>query len=76
MIDIWQKQHPAKKEYTYLNNLADFRSRIDRFYITSELETIFKTRTKIVQNYLSDHRMVQLGFYKNNEKYEVHHTRN
>ena len=29
---------------------------------------MFKTRTKIVQNYLSDHRMVQLGFYKKNEK--------
>ena len=30
MIDIWQKQQPTKKEYTYINNLADFKSRIDR----------------------------------------------
>ena len=63
-----RKQHPAKKEYTYINNLADFKSRIDRFYITSDLETIFKTRTKIVQNYLSDHGMVQLSFYKKLKK--------
>ena len=63
MIDTSQKQNPAKKEYTYINNLADFKSGIDRFYITSDLETIFKTRTKIIQNYLSDHRMIQLGFY-------------
>ena len=76
MIDIWRKQHTAKKEYTYINNLADFKSRIDRFYITSDLETIFKTRTKINQNYLSDHRMIQLGFYKKMKKREVHHTGN
>ena len=68
MTDIWRKQHSAEKEYTYINNLADFKSRIDRFYITSDLEPMFKTRTKIIQNYLSDHRIVQLGFYKKNEK--------
>ena len=48
MIDIWRKQHPVKKEYTYINNLADFKSRIDRFYVILDLETIFKTRTGIV----------------------------
>ena len=31
MIDISLKQNPTKKEYTYINNLADFKSSIDRF---------------------------------------------
>ena len=39
MIDIWQKQNPKKKEYTYFNGLADFKPRIDRFYLTSNVET-------------------------------------
>ena len=34
MIDIWWKQNPNKKEYTYFNDLADFKSRIDGFYLT------------------------------------------
>ena len=34
MIDIWRKQHPTKKEYAYINNLADFKLRIDKFYLT------------------------------------------
>ena len=45
MIDIWQKQQSKKKQYTYVNKLADFKSRIDRFYLTSDLEINFKLRT-------------------------------
>ena len=29
MIDIWQKYNPPRKEHTYFNNLAYFKSRID-----------------------------------------------
>ena len=50
MTDIWRKQNPQKKEYTYVNNLADFKSRIDRFYLTSELENNYKIKTEIIQN--------------------------
>ena len=68
MIDIWRKQNPQKKEYTYFNNLADLKSRIDRFYLTSELENNCKIKTQIIQNYLSDHRMITLNFYPKHEK--------
>ena len=67
MTDIWHMHNPQKKEYTYLNNLADFKSRIDRFYLTSELENNFKIKTHIIQNYLSDHRMITLTFCPKNE---------
>ena len=50
MTDIWCKQNPQKKEYTYVNNLAYFKSRIDRFYLTSELENNYKIKTEIIQN--------------------------
>ena len=38
IINIWQNQNPQKREYTYFNDLADFKSRIDRFYLTSNTE--------------------------------------
>ena len=68
MTDIWHKQNPQKKEYTYVNNLAYFKSRIDRFYLTSELENNYKIKTQIIQNYLSDHCMITLNFYPKHEK--------
>ena len=38
MVDIWQNQKPQKREYTYFNDLVDFKSRIDRFYLISNTE--------------------------------------
>ena len=38
MTDIQHKQNPQKKEYTYVNNLADFKSRIDRFRVGKQLQ--------------------------------------
>ena len=38
MIDIWREKKPIKREYTYFNNLAEFKSRIDRFYLSSDIE--------------------------------------
>ena len=51
-----------------INNLADFKSRIDRFYLTSELENNYKIKTQIIQNYLSDHWMITLVCPKNETK--------
>ena len=45
MIDIWRKQKPQKKEYTYFNHLPNFKSRIDRFYLTANIETNYKIMT-------------------------------
>ena len=45
MIDIWQKQNPKKKEYTYFNGLADFKPRIDSFNLTSNIETYYNIIT-------------------------------
>ena len=76
MIDIWRKQNPKKKEYTYFNNLADFKSRIDRFYLTTNIEINYKIKTQIIQNYLSDHRMIKLSIHKKMKKKEDHHIGN
>ena len=71
MIDIWRKQNPNKREYTYFNDLTDFKSRIDRFYQTSDIEANFKIRTQIIQNYLSDHRMISISIHKKTKRKEV-----
>ena len=77
MIDIWWKQDPKKREYTYFNNLADFNSRIDRFYLTSNIQTNYKIRTQIIQSYFSDHRMISLSIHKKKlKRKEVHHIGN
>ena len=68
LIDTWRKQNLQKREYTYFNNLADFKSRIDRFYLTTNIETKYKIRAQIVQNYLSDHQMITLSIHEKNEK--------
>ena len=68
MIDIWQKQNPKKKEYTYFNGFADFKRRIDRFYLTSNIETYQNITTNIIQNYLSDHQIITINIHKKDEK--------
>ena len=45
LIDIWRTQHNFQTKFTYENNIVDFKSRIDRFYIWK----------------ISDHRMVCLS---------------
>ena len=76
MIDIWWKQNPKKTEYTYFNDLGDFKCRIDRFCLTSDIETNYKIRTQIIQNYLSDRQMITLNIHKKMKRKEVHHIRN
>ena len=63
-----QEKSPNKRQYTYINNLAEFKSQIDRFYLSADIETNFKIRTQITQNYLSDHRMISISIQKKNGK--------
>ena len=52
------------REYTYFNDLAEFKSRIDRFYLSSNIEINVKIRAQITQNHLSDHRMISISIKK------------
>ena len=56
--------------------LADFKSRVDWFYLTSDIETNYKIRTQIIQNYFSDHRMITPNIHTKNEEKEVYHIGN
>ena len=47
MIDIWRKQHPAKKEYTYMNNLTDFKSRKDHLRPRNNIQNKNKDSPKL-----------------------------
>ena len=58
------------REYTYFNDLAEFKSRIDRFYLSSNIEINVKIRAQITQNYLSDHRMISISIKKKKNRKE------
>ena len=36
MIDIWWEKNLNKREYTYFNHLSEIKSKIDRFYLSSD----------------------------------------
>ena len=59
---------PNKREYIYFNDLAEFKSRIDRFYLSSDIEINFKIRPQVTQNYLSDHRIISISIQKKKKK--------
>ena len=58
------------REYTYFNDLAEFKSRIDRFYLSSNIEINVKIRAQITQNYLFDHRMISISIKKKKNRKE------
>ena len=68
MTDIWREQNPKAKEYTYFNHLPNFKSRIDRFYLTANIEINYNIKAQVIQNYLSDHRMIKISFHQKKEK--------
>ena len=51
-----------------MNHSADFKSRIDRFYLTTNMEINCKIRTQIIQNYLSDHQIITSSIHKKKRK--------
>ena len=60
LIDIWRTQHNFQTKFTYENNIFDFKSRIDRFYICSDAKKNFSICSDIIPNHISDHRMICL----------------
>ena len=60
LIDIWGTQHNFQTKFTYENNILDFKSRIDRFYIWRDAKKNFSIRSDILPNNISDHRMICL----------------
>lgn len=71
LIDIWRQLNPKKKEYTYHQNNS--HSRLDRYYVTSELQKIISDAT-IEPSFLSDHSGVHLiiDFNKNSRPKQKH----
>ena len=50
LIDIWGKNHPFKKSFTYHNADNTIHSRLDRFYITKTIKT---TKCQIIPTTVS-----------------------
>ena len=61
LIDIWRTQNKFKMQFTYENNLLDFKSRIDRIYLWKHAGKIFSTLSDILPNTLSEHHLTCLS---------------
>ena len=61
LIDIWRTQNKFKMQFTYENNLLDFKSRIDRIYLRKHAGKIFSTLSDILPNTLSEHHLTCLS---------------
>ena len=61
LIDIWRTQNKFKMQFTYKNDILDFKSRIDHFYNGNHARTNCSIRSDIVPNTLSDHHMISLS---------------
>ena len=55
LIDIWRKNNPFQKIFTYHNADNTIHSRLDRFYITKTIKT---TKCQIIPTKISDHDSV------------------
>ena len=55
LIDIWRKNNPFQKIFTYHNADNAIHSRLDRFYITKTIKT---TKCQIIPTKISDHDSV------------------
>ena len=55
-------QHAFQTKFTYENNVLDFKSRIDRFYIWRDAKKNFSIRSDIIPNNISDHSMICLSW--------------
>ena len=60
LIDIWQTQSSFQTKFPYENNILNFKSRIDRFYIWSNAKKSFSIRSDIIPNNMSDYHMIYL----------------
>ena len=61
LIDIWRTQNKFKTQFTYKNDILDFKSRKDRFYIWNHTRKNFSIWSDIVPNTLSDHHMISFS---------------
>ena len=62
LIDIWREINPTKRDYTLIRNNPVSKSRIDFFLISQSLiYSKVKPRAKILDGYLSDHKLITLS---------------
>jgi len=59
LCDIWRELNPDTKNFTFLSNAKNIQSRLDRFYISGNLQPQVK-KVDIVNFSYSDHDMVYL----------------
>lgn len=59
LIDIWRKQHPRLREFTWFNSDFSLASRLDKFYVSPDLVQ-FVPSSSVRPCCFSDHDLVDL----------------
>ena len=68
LIDIWRTQNKFKMQFTYKNDILDFKSRIDCIYLWKSAGKIFSILSDILPNNLFDHHFDMSVVKKHNDK--------
>lgn len=82
MTDGWRLQHPDDTEYTYVQTATGSQSRIDRIYVTDELDPSMDAWENVPAPINADHRIVSvrvedlrapyIGTHQQNNKRRAH----
>ena len=59
LVDVWRKSHPGVREFTWFNSDYSIASRLDKFYLSSNIANLFLS-SSIIPCCYSDHDYVDL----------------
>ena len=60
LVDIWRKQHPTDRQFTWQTKRGSIKCRLDRFYFSSSLVRDYDVETDIMIYPYSDHDLVRV----------------
>lgn len=59
LVDVWRRSHPGVREFTWFNSDYSIASRLDKFYLSSNIASLFLS-SSIIPCCYSDHDYVNL----------------
>ena len=66
LLDLWRQRNPTEKTFTYFSENSDRASRLDRIYVSSDINHFFY-KTTINPFAFSDHSEVSFSFAVNSD---------
>jgi exonuclease III len=60
LVDIWRKQHPTDRQFTWQTKRGSIKCRLDRFYFSASLVRDYDVEIDIMVYPYSDHDLVRV----------------